>query len=242
MTLVREQNVLLMILPACDLTRSLFAWRSARRSEAIVDGLLLAAGFVLLLLPQLAVWKVLFGHFRPGEQRTSFFHPWPEHLGSLLFSSNHGLLSWHPVWIVGLAGLALLSIRKPALGAPLILAFLAQALFLGSVSNWAGGMAFGQRRMLDCLFVIALGGATLVEAIPRRIAVVGAAALVWWNLSLLIQFGSGMIPREGPIDWREAAHNQLVAVPRSAVSIGRRYLSSKDPFFKKDENLPEMRR
>src|SRR5204862_5210965 len=108
-----------------------------------------AAGFVLLLLPQLAVWKVLFGRFGPGEQRTSFLHAWPEHLGSLLLSSNHGLLSWHPVWILGLAGLALLSLRKPALGAPLILAFLAQALFLSSVSNWAGGTAFGRRRMLD---------------------------------------------------------------------------------------------
>jgi len=72
-----------------------------------------------------------------------------------------------------------------------------------------------------------------------------AAALVWWNLSLLLQFGSGMIPRK---DRSTGARRRTISswwCRPSAISIGRRYLSAQDPFFKQtagDENLPDMRR
>ena len=243
MTLVREQNVMLLVLPAFDLVRGLVASRDGRR-KAIVAGLVIGACFAAALVPQFLAWNELFGHFRPGEQRMSFFHPWPVHLADVLLSTNHGLVSWHPVWIAGVCGLVLISARKPSLGAPLLLGFAALTLFLSCVTNWAGGMAFGQRRMLDCLFVIVVGGAALVEAIPRRVAIVAGVVLVWWNLSLLLQFGSGMIAREGPVDWREVVHNQFVVVPRRALSIGGRYLSSPDAFTKKaslgDDTQPRM--
>jgi hypothetical protein len=228
MALVREQNVLLMILPGLDVMRALFDSRDRRR--AVVAALGIGVCFVVVLVPQLLAWKALFGHYRPGEQRMSFFQPWPVHLGDVLLSSNHGLFSWHPVWVLGLVGLALVAIRKPAFGVPLLLGFLALVLFLGSVTNWAGGMAFGQRRMLDCAFVVIVGCAALFESMPRRITVAVMAALVWWNVSLLVQFGSGMIPREGPIDWGAAIYNQLVVVPRRAFTIGADYLLSPAAF------------
>jgi len=226
--LVREQNVLLMILPGFDVLRALFDRTS--RSRAVGAGAVIGLCFVAVLVPQFLAWKVLFGHYRPGAQRMSFFEPWPVHLGDVLFSSDHGLFSWHPVWILGLAGLLVLAARRPRLAVPLLLGFASLALFLGSVSNWAGGMAFGQRRMLDCLFVVTVGCAALFELLPPRIGPVLVALLVWWNLSLLVQFGSGMIPREGPIEWRSAIHNQLVVVPRRALSIGAAYLLSPAAF------------
>ena len=229
MTLVREQNALLLLLPAVDW----LATAPRRRVRAGVDALAIAVGFVVALLPQFLAWHALFGHYRPGAQRTSFFQPWLPHLGDVLFASNHGLFSWHPVWLVGLAGLMLLAVRKPALGIPLLAGFAAQALFLGSVTNWAGGMAFGQRRMLDCLFVVVVGAAVLFERIPRGVGGLGAMLFVWWNVSLLFQFGSGMIPREGPVSWRGVVYQQLVVVPQQVPALVQRYFDAERPFFRR---------
>ena len=106
-----------------------------------------AIGLVLAMVPQLVVWFELFGSIGPPPLRVSFMQPLPTHLPSVLASSNYGLLTWHPVWIVGFGGLLLLARRRPTVLIPLVVAFGAQLWFLGAASNWSGGMAFGQRRV-----------------------------------------------------------------------------------------------
>lgn len=230
-TLVREQNALLLVLPGIALvsalaTTGLRAGRELRRAARAAAAL--AAGFVLALVPQLLVWHSLFGRFAPASERLSFFRPWPRHLGDVLLSANHGLASWHPAWILGVAGLALLVRRRRDVALPLLAVFTTNLLFLGSVTNWAGGMAFGQRRLLECLFVVVLGGAVLLERLPRVAAGAVGALLVWWNLSLLVQFGAGMIPREGPVDWPVVAANQVTVVPARIGGVAWRYLVDRE--------------
>lgn len=237
MTMVREQNALFMVLPGIDFATSVLRarkegnWQSAVR--AILHSILLGAVFLVTILPQFVVWKTLFGQFGPAGQRISFFTPLPVHLGEVLVSSNHGLLSWHPVWIVGIVGMVLFAREKPQIGWPLLTAFALQLLFLGSVSNWAGGMAFGQRRVLDCLFVVVLGGAMALRRVPRQLTAALSLLLVWWNISLLVQFGSGMIPREGPVVWSEIVHNQVAVIPKEIWSLIGRYFRERESFHER---------
>ncbi len=60
-------------------------------------------------------------------------------------------------------------------------------------------MAFGQRRLTASLFVVALGVAELAARVPWRTALPALAVLTWLNVSLLIQFGTGMIPRQSGV-------------------------------------------
>jgi hypothetical protein len=238
MTLVRELNGLFLLLPALDLVlaagRAIGRRDGAAVTSTIRSGAVIGVSFLLCLVPQLLVWQTLFGRYAPAPERVAFFGAWPRHLVSVLFSANHGLASWHPAWIFGIGGILVLARRRPDLGVPLASAFAAQLLFLGSVTNWPGGMAFGQRRLLDCLFVVVLGGAVVLDRAPRRLAVVTGALLVWWNLSLMAQFGSGMIPRQGPVVWSDVARNQVTAVPQRMLGIARRYLSDRESFFRSE--------
>jgi len=55
----------------------------------------------------------------------------------------------------------------------------------------------------------------------RRAAILawsGTAILVIWNFGLIFQWGMHLIPERGPIEWREAAYNQVAVVP---VQAGR---------------------
>lgn len=236
MVLVREQNALFLLLLVFDLGRAL---RQAlprysllgKVGSTLVAAAAVVCGVAIALVPQLLVWKVLFGRFGPAPERLSFFLPWPRHLLDVLVSADHGLISWHPVWIFGAVGMLLYARRRPNVGLPLLVVFVLNLLFLGSVTNWAGGMAFGQRRLLDCLFIVVLGCAAVMERSPRSVSVVVAGLLIWWNLSLLVQFGSGMIPREGPVDWGVVARDQLVTVPARLPEMARRYLADRPSFF-----------
>ena len=239
-TLIREQNVLFLLLPGVSLARD---WVAAWRAEQSESGLAprhqwarvaaLAAGFVLSLAPQLVVWRVLFGRWGPPAERVSYLELWPSHFFQVLFSSNHGLLSWHPVWLLGVVGLVLYARRNPRLGWSLFAVFLAQLLFLSSVGNWSGGMAFGQRRLVECLFVVVIGTAVVFDKMHTRPAVLVWLLLVWLNLSMLIQFGTGMIPRSGPVSWRALLRNHFVEVPSRTWDVAWRYLGDRGSFMER---------
>jgi hypothetical protein len=53
------------------------------------------------------------------------------------------------------------------------------------------------------------------------------AVLAVWNAGLLFQWGTGMIPRQGPVDPAVVARNQA-AVPLRVTSFALRYLRSRE--------------
>ncbi len=42
-------------------------------------------------------------------------------------------------------------------------------------------------------------------------------ALIIWNMGLVFQWGTHLIPARGPISWRDAAYNQVAVVPVQAA-------------------------
>jgi hypothetical protein len=64
----------------------------------------------------------------------------------------------------------------------------------------------------------------------RRIAPIAQAALavlILWNFGLIFQWGAHLIPARGPISWREAAYNQVTAVPVQMAGTIKRYLTQR---------------
>ena len=213
--LVREQDVLFLALPAADL-----AWRAVRgalRVQVLARLALLAAAAAVTFAPQLLAYRAINGSYGPSQlvaRKMAYRSP---HFLEVLFDPGHGLFAWSPILIVAAAGLLFAATRRKT--APLALlagGFLLQVWINGAVDSWTQAGAFGSRRFVSTTPVLAWGLAALLEAaLPRlgRTAVAaGLLLFVWWNVSLMVQFGLRLMDRQR-LDWPRVAVNQVVAVP-----------------------------
>lgn len=163
---------------------------------------------------------------------------------SVLFSSNHGLLSWTPVIAFALIGLLLFAIRFPQIGIPFLAAVGAFYLFISFYPDWAGIASFGNRFFVSLTTFWILGLAYLLQQVaarfkrtnPAMVVTSGAlACLVLWNLGLMFQWGVHLVPARGPISFRQAAYNQVYVVPFEAASRIRAYVLRRRELMKQIE-------
>ena len=151
----------------------------------------------------------------------------------VLFSANHGLLSWTPILILSLVGLVFFAGRVPQVGVPFVVAVVAFYLFISFYPDWAGISSFGNRFFISLTALFILGLAVTLESFAslcaeKRTATLASAALlgcfVLWNLGMIYQWGTHLIPARGPISFSQAAYNQFHVVPRQIDSQLRSYL------------------
>lgn len=147
---------------------------------------------------EVALWHYLFGQWRLAPQGAGFLDPANMHVAGVLLSLRHGLFTWHPVYLLGLAGL--LRFRRGGLRPDLVLALLAvigsQIAINAMASDWWAGNSFGNRRFVDVLAFFLPGIACLLAGAARlRTALAVGAALVAWNGVFLVQYRFGYIPR-----------------------------------------------
>ncbi len=178
----------------------------------------------LCLLPTfISRWVVYGGPFETGYLPIrDFLWASPVFL-KVLFSANHGLLSWTPVLIFSLFGLLLFARRAPLPGVPILAAVLAFYFFISIYPDWAGISSFGNRFFISLTSLFIFGLAVCLESVasrfshPRTPLLVSAVVLgcfALWNLGLIYQWGTHLIPARGPISFPEAASNQFQVVPR----------------------------
>lgn len=75
---------------------------------------LFGLAFFLVFLPQMVVWKVLYGSWFSGpapylNDSAGSFSSWPRHWLEALVGERGGVLAWHPLYVLGLIGLFLLA-------------------------------------------------------------------------------------------------------------------------------------
>jgi hypothetical protein len=213
--LVREQDVLFLVVPAMAI-----AWSGLRRREplrALLRGVVLGAAAFVTFGPQLLVYKTLYGVYRPSpyvRQKLVYSSP---HFFDVLLDPTHSLFLWSPLLLLAVVGIAVaVWRRRDAPSALLAAALLAQVWICGSYTSWSQASAFGMRRFIAASPIFAWGLAELVSRAESRggtlRAVLPLVACVWWNLSLMIQFGSKMMDRQKP-HWPTVAANQVLRVP-----------------------------
>ena len=79
----------------------------------------------------------------------------------VLFSSNHGLVAWHPIIYFAVLGIPLFVIRDIRLGGLLTTVFLIQIYVNGAVATWWRDYSFGGRRFESCTLLFALGAGSV---------------------------------------------------------------------------------
>ena len=174
---------------------------------------LLAAGlgaFLLPLVPQIAYWDTITGSwfvYTYGDERLDLLHP---HLLETLFSVRKGLLFWSPLLVIAIAGLLLLGRTVPGLLIP-SLAYLALSTWvIASWETWWYGGSLGQRPFVETLPVFALGLASLIETVRRRIPrtalLFSAGACSLLALHAMVAYWHQAIPYDGT-SWRIYTHS-----------------------------------
>lgn len=181
------------------------------------------AVFAIVILPTLITREIIFGGwFRFGSYSEA---PWDWHAPfwrSVLFSSDHGMLSWTP-----LLGLALIGLFVPLPSARRLQAYLALASIaffyvISSYPTWDGMASYGNRFFISLTPVFVFGLAILIErasGLFRSLRLAYAAQglvlalFALWNLAFIFQWGTHMVPARGEISWSAMAHNQFAEVP-----------------------------
>jgi hypothetical protein len=168
-----------------------------------------------------------------GYEPTSFLKP--IHTFKVLFAT-HGLISWTPITALGLIGLYFFYKKDKELCLYLLLGFLLQLYVIGTWKDWIGGATYGQRRLLDCIIVYAFGLSALIhrfrKKIPNWIFIFIGLLFIGWNFGFILQYGSRMIPSEGPVSMLEMIKNNFTKVPGKIFTIAKDFLFNRMKFIR----------
>jgi hypothetical protein len=163
---------------------------------------------------------------------------------SVLFSANHGLLSWTPVLIPALLGLFGAYKKDALFGAGLLLSVLLFGYFISSYPDWDGLSSFGNRFFISLTPVFVIGLAATLDLFARwwnrpgsdvAFAAGMLALLTVWNAGFIFQWGTQMIPTRGAISWKQMAHNQFATVPTRISNDLQHYLFRRDSIMRRIE-------
>lgn len=205
-----------------------------RAVSLLAGNLLVAAAAFAAFTPTLIAKKIIYGSvFNFG-----YIERWYWGSPALLkacFSADHGLFSWTPILMLAVVGLFLLYKHDREFAIYSIVVFAAYLYAVGCYQDWDGLSSFGGRFFVSMTVFFVAGLAVFFEFLAnvwhRQTAAIFAtsatAALVLWNLGLIFQWGTHLIPSRGPISWRVATHNQIAVVPVVAFSEVKAYLTQR---------------
>lgn len=253
MAMVREQDAFFAIGPAID-----YLWTLGRRGKDAPRrspaGLL--AGAVtcgIVYVPQALAYLSLNGRIGPSSITARKMTWTAPHALEVLGSPEHGFFFWTPIGVLGMAGLCALAAGSAAaaddpgrirvsdrrlLGVCMLFMVAAQVYVAGSVESWTLAGAFGQRRLVALTPLLTVGLAELLRLATARgrpvIAAVAVAVCIWWNVGLMVQFGSGLMNRQR-IEVARIAYNNFVIVPRRLPELAYRYLFDRSSYYDRSE-------
>ncbi len=200
--------------------------------EYLIFGVVLLAG----LTPQFLAWKAIYGKFLLIPQGSGFID-FKDLAGvSVLFGLRHGLFSWHPLLLIGLAGIYFLWKREKTLALSLIGVFVLQWIVNESVSDWWAGWSFGNRRFINLLPIFALGLGLILNELKKSSHLTAALLLLLlsatWNQLFIYQYMKGLIPRGDAVTSRQMFgdkfHLPKLSLMKDHIVTARYYLQQKD--------------
>jgi hypothetical protein len=221
--LVRWQDALFMLIPILDR-------KSLRLKAACI------AAAIIVFIPQLWIWWKLNGAINPystGNLKGKFF--WEaKYFLPVLFSTYHGLLLWTPVIGLCILGFIFL-VRTNKIFWLLVAVFLVQFYLIICIDTWQGGSGFGLRYLISCTAVFTFGIAALYARFSDRMLPLISIFFIIWNIFMVIQVSTGMIPRDGHFEVSRMLRNQFVEVPKRLGDIAHRYFTNRSSFYQSEK-------
>ena len=198
-TLIRVQELAMGVVVALEI--GIECVRAPRRALGwLAGGALVLVVAVIVFIPQLYEWHVVFGKVSELPQGAKYTRLEAPMIVELLFAPRNGWFSTTPVAYAACLGLVLAPKRHRVIGAGLIAAVFIQIYLNSTILDWWGGAAFGQRRMTNVTLPLVVGLAVLLHycgrlRVPRwfkhAFAVGVFGGLVAWNLAKVRKYRSG---------------------------------------------------
>ncbi|MBI5878438.1 MAG: hypothetical protein HZB53_12385 [Chloroflexi bacterium] len=210
--LLRWQSAVWLVLPAFELlTARDPLWPRVRRAVA------LACGFVLAFSPQMTAWVILFGTPLAVPQGDGFLLWARPEVAAVLFSPLHGLVSWMPLALVCLLGLARLFVVRKDIALPLAVVLALYVYVNSIVLDWWAGGAFGPRRFIDAFPIMIVGLSALFDWLRARLRLALVALCVLCAAGqwlFMAEFYSARVLPGEPLTWASA----LARVPELSAA------------------------
>ncbi len=225
MTLIRWQNAIFALLPACDAVIAIAAAIKAgdrpRLRRTMAGGALFTACASIAFAPQMFAWNAIYGSWlavSPVGPQIRWSDP---HLADILWSSRNGLFSWSPVLYCGAVGLVAFATTQPAIGIPALLAVAVMTYFNACIQDWWGSAGFGGRRFDGTLPLFCIGAAAagsiaveLTRRHPFRVVASAASLLMVWNLAMMSAAHNGIVRIGESLSFGDASAAQSRALHR----------------------------
>jgi len=220
--------------------------RAAGAARGVASAAAFGAGALLAAAPQLAIKWIIHGSALRTGTLNRYFWDAPR-LMDVGFATEHGLFLWTPVLLLSVLGLALLCRREPVAGAGLLAAFGCTYYVVACYEAWHGISSFGNRFFVALTPAFVVGAAVTLQAAHRLLARGRPAPAAWaalslsvavlaaWNAGLIFQWGTSMVPRQGPVDFAVVARNQAHAVPRRIAALALRYVAARQQTMREQE-------
>ena len=198
-TLIRVQELAMGIVVALEV--GIACVRDRKQAVRwLAGGALALAVAIVVFLPQLYEWHLVFGSVSELPQGAKYTRLEAPMIMELLFAPRNGWFSITPVAYAACLGLLLAPRKHRVIGAGLIAAVAIQVYLNSTILDWWGGAAFGQRRMTNVTLPLVVGLAVLLHHCNRlrwprwlkhglAIAILGG--LVLWNLAKVGKYTSG---------------------------------------------------
>ena len=211
--LVRWQNLPIILIPY------IWFWLKNKSNQYLSNSTALSLGLFLGFLPQLIVWKIVYGFWfliPMGNETMNWASP---RIWDVLFSSRHGFLTWNPVYFLVLIGLGLQT-KEHRTRSILFDVFILFQIYINAVpDNWWAGSSFGYRRLLDLYPIYCLGLAGLLSCVRIRIGLFVLLMLSVWNINLMLQFALGMVSHSESISWLGVIRNTVFEIPKNLGKV-----------------------
>lgn len=206
---------------------------------------LFSLALIVVFSPAVITKRIVYGSLLQTGYIPVYLWNWKSPvLLQVLFSANHGLFSWTPLLLFAFLGVFLFARKFSRIGVPLMCAVIAYYYFIASYPDWAGISSFGNRFFVSLTVFFILGLAVSLQFLAERFRSAKTAfaatsvllfCFVAWNLGLMFQWGSHLIPARGPVSWSEVVHNQFVEVPRQLSGLARDYLFRRKDLMRRIE-------
>jgi hypothetical protein len=210
--------------------------------ELLLCHSLFATVLLICMLPTLITRYIIYGSpFESGYIPLRDWNWFSPNFLPVLFSPNHGLLAWTPILFFSIVGLFIFWRWQRRAGTPFLAAFLAFYLFISCYPDWAGISSYGNRFFVSLTPLFILGLAVFFDRTAQlfrspRAAIALLAVTTLWNVGLIFQWGSHLIPARGPVSFSEIARNQFFVVPRQLSADLQRYFFRRKALMKQFED------
>lgn len=214
-------------------------------SSLLASHLLFAAVFLIGMLPTLITRRIIYGgYFETGYPGASQWFWTQPVLGKVLFSSDHGLLTWTPILVLAILGIVMFRRFDRKFAFYLWGACLTFYYVMACYVNWDGITSFGNRFFISLgpIFIIGLAAffscAARVWRSERKGILITALTVflfVAWNVGFIFQWGAHLIPVRGNISWRTMTYNQFFVVPGKLWDTAYAYIFSRKQLLQQIE-------